>query len=125
MIREVENKMLQLDWIKNTQNDWLNPANTNWNTVYTEGVYLIWQTGTLLTGPRYIKVGQGDVRDRMQAHMRDYRISQYNDLRFTFASVGLFQRDGVERYLGDVLRPLVAERFPDVRPIAVNLPLVA
>lgn len=108
-----------------TANQWLDPRNTNWESVATDGVYVIWSAGTLLGGPTYIKVGQGDVRDRMQDHMRDLRITRYSNLRFTFASVSWHQKDGVERFLGDQLKPLVAERFPNVRPIQVNLPLTA
>lgn len=116
---------MQVNWINSTTGHWLDPRNTNWNSVQTDGVYVIWRTGTLLYGPTYIKVGQGDVCDRMQAHMRDPRIRKYENLRFTFAAVSWLHKDGVERYLGNQLRPLVAERFPDAQPIPVNLPLVA
>ncbi|MEL6664939.1 MAG: hypothetical protein AAFQ24_02310 [Pseudomonadota bacterium] len=117
--------MLNLAWVKSTQNEWLDPRRVNWLSVDADGVYLIWKTGTVLSTPEYIKAGQGNVRERMQAHMRDPRIIQFPSLRFTYASVSQAQKDGVERFLGDALGPLVAERFPDVRPIRVNLPFAA
>lgn len=116
---------MQLEWIKSTQNEWLNPRRTNWDSVSGYGVYIIWTTGTILGGPTYLKVGQGDIRSRMQAHLRDTRITRHGELRFTFAKVNQWQMNGVERYLGDVLQPLVAERFPDSPHIRVNLPNAA
>lgn len=117
--------IVQLNWIKNTFNEWLDPRNTNWDSISGYGVYVVWSPGTLLGGPTYLKVGQGDIKDRMQAHMRDFRITRYPQLRFTFAFVHPSRVDGVEKYLGGVLRPLVAERFPDTFPVAVNLPRIA
>lgn len=117
--------MLNIGWVKSTQNEWLDPRRVNWLSVDADGVYLIWQTGSLIGGPTWIKAGQGNVRDRMQAHMRDSRITRFSNLRFTYASLSWNQKDGVERYLGETLGPLVAERFPDVRSVPVNLPLVA
>jgi len=117
--------MLSLNWVRSTTNEWLDPRRTNWLSVDADGVYFIWAPGTLIGGPIYVKAGQGNVRSRMQDHMRDARITRYRQLNFTYAHVAWSQKDGVERYLGDVLRPLVAERFPDAPPIRVNLPRVA
>jgi hypothetical protein len=120
-----ETVMTEVNWIMSTQGNWLDPRQTQWDSINTDGVYVIWAPGTLLTGPYWVKVGQGNVRDRMQSHMRDARITRFSTLRFTFAQVNWMQKDGVERFLGDRLSPLVAERFPDVFPIPVNLPRVA
>lgn len=117
--------MLRVNWVKSTQNEWLDPRLVNWLSVDADGVYLIWKPGTFLSGPSWLKAGQGIVRDRMQAHMRDPRINHHPYLRFTYASLSWIHKDGVERYLGETLGPLVAERFPDVPRIPVNLPLVA
>ncbi len=117
--------MPNLNWIRDNNGNWLDPRNTDWAFISYVGVYTIWVPGTGFSGPSFIKVGQGDVKDRMQSHMRDLRIARFPNLRFTYASVSWYERDGVERYLGEVLRPLVAERFPDAPPIRVNLPLVA
>ena len=117
--------MTQLNWIMSTQYEWLDPRRTQWSSINSDGVYVIWAPGTMLTGPCWVKVGQGNIRDRMQVHMRDARITRFPTLRFTFAEVSWMQKDGVERFLGDRLSPLVAERFPDVSPIPVNLPLAA
>lgn len=43
-------------------------------------------------------------------------------LYVTWASVPAQYVDGVERYLHDRYDPIVAERVPDVLPVAVNLP---
>jgi hypothetical protein len=44
------------------------------------------------------------------------------ELLVTWADVDWRYRDGVERYLGEVLQPIVGRRFPDVASVEVNLP---
>jgi len=81
------------------------------------GVYIIWQGKG-----RVIRVGQGDIRDRLTKHREDSEINVYNNLFVTWAEVGNNFVDGVERYLGNVLSPKVGSIFPDTIPIKVNLP---
>ncbi|MGD9872707.1 MAG: hypothetical protein AB7T27_00415 [Kiritimatiellia bacterium] len=113
--------------------EWLRLDGGNWYDLQTvdlahkhfddlQGVYVIWQT-TVTTG-NVVKVGQGVIRDRLQSHREDPVIQKHNTggLSVTWAKVDGRSVDGVERYLGDTLTPKVAHRFPDVTPIAVNLP---
>jgi hypothetical protein len=86
------------------------------------GVYIIWHEGN---PGRVVRVGQGDIGDRLGKHRNDSKVTQYakhGTLRVTWASVPLNQRDGVEKYLADTWRPLVGDAFPNVLPIAVNSP---
>lgn len=85
------------------------------------GVYIIWHEGN---PSRIVRVGQGDIADRMRAHRKDSKITQYAHLglKVTWASVSANQQDGVECYLADRWTPLVGDAFPDVLPIAVNDP---
>ena len=85
------------------------------------GVYIIWHAGS---NAATVRVGQGFIRDRLRAHRIDPEIQRYKDLTLyvTWASVAEVQRDGVERYLAEVLNPKIGTRFPDVLPIEVNLP---
>ena len=82
----------------------------------TEGVYLIW------SGKTWVRVGQGVIRDRLRAHQGDPRVQTFPDLRVTWAAVGPQYMDGVERYLANECQPAVGCAFPNVYPIAVNLP---
>jgi len=82
-----------------------------------EGVYIIWQAG----GP-VIRVGQGIIRDRLSTHRRDTAITAYPNLYVTWAPVLSPYRDGIERYLADILKPKVGDAFPYVNPIQVFLP---
>ncbi len=82
-----------------------------------EGVYIIWQGN----GP-VIRIGQGIIRDRLAAHRRDPAITRYSNLYVTWAPVSDFYRDGIERYLANILRPVVGDAFPNVSPIPVSLP---
>ena len=86
------------------------------------GVYVIWHTGT---PARVVRVGQGIVRERLAVHQEDPEIVSYSahgDLKVTWAAVPQHQLNGVEVFLAQHYRPLVGERFPNVNPIAVNLP---
>lgn len=86
-----------------------------------EGVYVIWHAGNQA---QTVRVGQGIIRDRIAQHRQDSQILAYRNLGLfvTWASVPAYQRDGVERYLGDQLAPKVDDRLPDAVPIQVNLP---
>ena len=87
-----------------------------------EGVYVIWRP----TDRRCVRVGQGNIRERLTAHRVDREITDCTpytgELLVTWADVDWRYRDGVERYLGEVLQPIVGRRFPDVASIEVNLP---
>ena len=87
-----------------------------------EGVYVIWVEGD---PEEAVYVGQGDVSDRLASHQADTKILKYAKqgvLRVSWADVAESERDGVERYLADVLDPKVGKRHPDADPIQVNLP---
>jgi hypothetical protein len=111
---------MQLAWQQCQGNVWgpfltVDLAHAHFNSM--EGVYVIWEGNG-----RVIRVGQGKVKDRLAAHRRDQAITAYNNLYTTWAPVISQYRDGVERYLANVLKPLVGDAFPNAQPIAVNLP---
>lgn len=86
------------------------------------GVYIIWHSGD---PSRVVRVGQGDIPDRLSAHRNNPEILSYGSqgtLKVTWANVPLHLRDGVERYLADHWHPLVGDAFPDAVPIEVNSP---
>ena len=115
---------MHLDWLKTTTGQWANIRAVDLSSINTFGVYVIWTTATLMSPPRYIRIGQGNVRERIQQHLNTPEISLHNPLYFTCATVPHASIDGVERYLAEQLLPLVGERFPQAHPIPVNLPLV-
>jgi hypothetical protein len=113
--------MLTIQWIKSQTNTWLELETFNLESANGAGVYVIWHDGQ---PAKAVKVGQGNIRDRLAAHRNDNAILRYRShgtLRVTWAIVPAAQHDGVERYLGDYYRPLVGDRFPDAVPIPVNL----
>jgi hypothetical protein len=86
------------------------------------GVYIIWHAGD---PSRVVRVGQGDIADRLGKHRKDKEILAYNKkgkLLVTWASVPSKYQDGVERFLADKWSPLVGDVYPDAEPIAVNSP---
>ncbi len=116
--------MLTLTWIKSVNNSWLGLDFPNLSDITTTGVYVIWHGGQT---PRTVRVGQGIIRDRLSAHKRDAAVLRYqpHGLWVTWAAVPAHQMDGVERYLANLLSPLVGDAFPNVTPLAVNSPFAA
>ena len=99
----------------------------------TDGVYLIYRAGGWkgfrLVAPQVIRVGQGRIGARIVAHRGDMDVIRHESsdrpLKVAFAMVIPQLRDGVERYLVDFYRPLVAHDFPDVDPVPVTRPFAA
>lgn len=117
--------MLNLSWIKSQNNQWL-PLSFDLSRVTTpSGVYVIWHGGST---PWTVRVGQGNIADRLSAHRGDRLILTHatkGGLWVTWAALQAQYLDGVERFLADQLQPLVGERHPNVAPISVNLPWAA
>jgi len=117
---------MNISWVKLTTGGWPDLELVNLDNANTGGVYVIWHTGR---PGRYVKVGQAnDIATRLSSLRANPAILTYRahgGLRVTWATVPASDRDGVERFLGDRLKPLVADRFPDVQPIPVNLPHAA
>lgn len=117
--------MLKVNWIKLTTGEWCRLATVDLSNVTAQGVYVIWHEGN---PGRVVKIGQGDIKDRLTCHRTDPEIQTYKSsgpLRVTWAAVSAADRDGVELYLAECYPPLVAVRFPDVTAVPVNLPFAS
>jgi hypothetical protein len=116
---------MQVHWVKSTKDEWLRFPEVNLSEVDTLGVYVVWRK-KIGYAPRVVRVGQGDVATRVGRHKLDNDIMAECRLGagawVTWAAVPANYLDGVEKYLADRYEPLVGECFPDVQPIAVNLP---
>ncbi len=117
--------IMNVTWLKTNNGGWHNLtsvdlAHSHFNDL--KGIYIIWQR--YVSTANVVKVGQGVIRDRLQLHRNDEKIQAYNaeGLSVTWAQVNTLQCDSVERFLGDIYSPKVAQRFPDVVPLNVNLP---
>ena len=95
----------------------LDTRHPQWSSLY--GVYIVTASMNVL------KVGQGWIMDRLYRHQGDTRIAdpKHGVISVAWAQVSTQYVDGVERYLADELSPLIGDAYPDVKPIAVNLPL--
>ena len=116
---------LELAWWQCDGNLWCDLETVNLTNVTIDGVYLIWYSGDPLFPPRWVYVGQGNIKERLSNHSKEPKILQYKErgkLLTSWASVQPDYRDGVERYLAEVCSPLVGESWPSVTPIEVNLP---
>jgi hypothetical protein len=118
---------LAVDWIKRRQGDeqhWCDlfrvpVSHEHFNDV--AGVYVIWHNGH---NP-VLRVGQGYVRTELSTLKLDPRIRSIatdSPVFVSWASVQRALRDGVERYLIDMLGPQIVTDVPDTEPIEVNLP---
>jgi len=115
-----------LEWMKCFGDNWcslfdLKLDNNHFDGL--EGVYIIWywQDGRI---PLTVSVGQGSIRDRLLQHREEPQMLalRYRNLLVTWASVPDFQHDGVERYLGETLDPIMRKRLLSIKPTRVNLP---
>jgi len=113
---------MSVNWVLCEGSVWCNFFTVNLSNSHfhnLEGVYVIWCDD----GP-CLRVGQGDIRDRLGAHRihPDFRAYKDHNVLVTWASVEAVHRDGVELYLAQELQPVMGQRFPEVTPIPVNLP---
>ena len=114
--------------------DWAHPNSAGWFILHSinladphfdglGGVYVIWCSGLRAAT---VRVGQGVVRSRLSSHRTNPMIQRYDHiygpLYVSWAEVPKHCRNGVERYLGLMLKPAVGRLFPAVDPIKVNLP---
>jgi len=115
---------IQVQWSKCQGDEWCSFSSIDLDQPSfdnLEGVYVIWHGGS---NPATVRVGQGDIRERLKAHRLDPQIialTQYG-LYVTWAAVDPEARDGVEAYLTDMLVPLFGAHFATRTPIEVNLP---
>lgn len=108
-----------LSWVKCTGSVWCTLKRVNLVSAKTaHGVYVIFKPSGMV-----VRVGQGNVAERLEDHRGNSEIMQYgDDLLVTWAQVDQALCDGVERYLELKCHPIVGERFPQAQPIEVNLP---
>lgn len=116
--------MTTLTWNKCDGSNWCSLERVNLAHEHftgMAGVYVIWHAGP---NPRTVRVGQGNIADRIATHRHDSQITKYaaHGLFVTWAKVPAVQHNGVEAYLADQLDPIAGQRFPDVTRIPVNLP---
>ncbi len=119
--------MLALNWQTCGQDGhWCSLLTLDLDSMAVErGVYIIWHAGN---PGRVIWIGQGYIGNRLREHRQDPAILEYADhgpLRVTWAAVPASQIDGVERYLADYWKPLIADRHPNMAPVEVNSPFAA
>jgi len=115
--------MINLKWMKcGSDNHYCSLENLRLEGVNEVGVYVIWHEGD---PSRVVRIGQGDVGDRLSRHRNDAQIlayKKYGTLRVTWAAVPAQYLNGVERYLADQWNPLVGDAFPVAVPVQVNSP---
>lgn len=119
----------EVEWARCAPNSWCNFETAKISTLTDDdlGVYVTWHDGSSSTrGSECVRVGHGEILNRIRAHRKDDRILSYNfygKLKVTWTLVpDKGTRLGIERYLADQLEPKVGDYPDDVDSIAVNLP---
>ena len=116
-----------LGWIKHEQD-----GQQSWCELYSVplehehfhhlgGVYVIWHAGH----HPVLRVGQGYIKTELTTLRLDPRLASMNEesrVFVTWAVAPRDERDGIERFLADMLDPEIPGRPQEVEPIAVNLP---
>ena len=111
-------------WVQ-CQHGWCPLEAVDLSDVHDFGVYVIWHDGDLFLPPRTVRIGSGNIVERLTCHRTDPEVQHYARLAplyVTWATVSAVLVDSVERYLAEMLRPLVGSRYPNALPTAVNLP---
>ena len=95
-------------------------------SVGISGVYIIW---TGIEDRIVLKVGSGIIKDKLTSDLRDPEIQAHKPARLyvtwasTLSVVGPEEiQKGIEKFLGVVFKPKLAENLPDVDLVMVNLP---
>lgn len=116
--------MINLNWIKYLNGNWyellsLDLSHPHFNNL--NGVYVIWHDGA---GHNVVKVGQGEIRNRLSEHRSDQTILAFRNpnLFVTWAALSPELMDGIERFLSDQFNPKIGSRYPNAASIMVNLP---
>lgn len=122
---------ITVQWAKNAANgEYLDLLRLDLGSAYFAapryGVYMIWYASP--GGAKAIRVGQGNIAERLKAHRVDPQItsySSYGPLKVSWVLVGddTDVLNGVEAFLYDYYKPLVGERIPGVTAIEVT-PLI-
>ena len=116
--------LLFLEWFKCFGDNWCSLLEIDLESRHFDdlvGIYIIWyEEGK----PTVLKISQGAIRECLTVDRQDYVITAYSryGLKVTWAQVAEDERDGIERYLGETLKPVIGNRLPDVQSIEVNLP---
>ena len=117
-----------VSWARPPRDGWYGFEWANLRRLGTQqGIYILWYPETDKHSFQVAYVGQGIIRARIQHHRGNW--SRIRDriipkrLRLTWTVVPCRRcRDGIERYLVEVLQPEVGEVWPQALPIRVNLP---
>jgi hypothetical protein len=117
---------LVLEWMKCLGDRWCCLFDVRLDSRHLDelnGVYIIWYWEDRYL-PAVVRVGQGNIKERLLQDRQKPAILALKDydLVVTWAFVGESQRDGVERYLGETLDPIIKSLLPEASPIRVILP---
>ena len=113
-----------INWQICSNNEWCRLNDLDLDTMNLQNlpcVYVIWYLND--KGQRvHVKVGQTDnIKSRLSDHRIEFQQDYSNvTLCVTWAKVSQNDQDGIESYLGNLLKP--EDRYPDVPQIVVSLP---
>ncbi len=125
VLRMLQNSLTLRWWTCEGNTQWCGLETVNLSNLTIEGVYLIWHSGTKVPPAKWLYVGQGNIRGRLEEHRRDHRILQYREhgtLLTSWAYVLPDYRNGVERFLAEACNPILGHQWPETVPVSVNLP---
>ena len=117
-----------VSWARPLRGDWYSFKWANLKLLgMKEGIYILWYPETVARPFHVVYVGQGIIQNRINhhrgKHSRILHKVEPRRLRLTWTVVpSLADRNAIERFLSETLRPVVGESWPDVLPLRVNLP---
>ena len=86
-----------------------------------EGAFIIW---TGVKERKILKIGSGSIRTHLMTARSDMAINAFSNIGVfcTWTELGALKRSGVELYLANTLKPLIATPTPRAIPIKIKLP---
>ena len=115
-----------ITWEIGAKNQWHNLHTISPSLIKADGVYVIWEETTRRQTAKVLYVGQGNIGERLSVHQNDGRFKvlpvMNEPINVTWAIVDEYEKGGIERYLANILKPIIGEIHPDAVPIPVNLP---
>ena len=117
--------IMEAEWVKGPGDRWYELREIPRLDIDDQGVYVIWHNGE---PPAIIDVGQGDILERLTAHLRDATVLHYSEtltVNVTWAILPECAWDGVESFLADRYRlrgKQEGRRYPRAKHVPVTLP---
>lgn len=115
--------MLSVNWVRCAGGVWCELEKVNVAGSPTLGTYVVWVGQR--DRRRAVRIGWGRIAEVVRTQRHDVRVLRFRSngtLYVTWAALGDYESQGAALYLNRTMRPVLADRLPEVGEIEVNPP---